>query len=144
MYMGIYMEMYNIMGTLQKVIVLHSLTFEIAISIPIVELHISAFLMSCLESDYLFQSTWRSSWENRPWGLCRCHTKSIHIQWTAFRLRFLNILEKLVSCQKKDGRGYAHPSLFWHDNDKDLKVCFLVAHITLVRVEGPVINGLFM
>ena len=39
------------------------------------------------------------------------------------------ILEKSVSCQKKDGRGHEHPSFFWYDNDKDLKVCFLVMRI---------------
>ncbi len=39
------------------------------------------------------------------------------------------ILEKSVSYQKKDGRGYAHPSFCWYDNDKDLKVCFLVTHL---------------
>ncbi len=38
-------------------------------------------------------------------------------------------LEKSVSCQKKDGRGHARPSCFWHDNDKDLKVSFLVTHV---------------
>ncbi len=37
------------------------------------------------------------------------------------------ILEKLVSYQKKYGRGH----VFWYDNDKDLKVCFLVTHVTL-------------
>ncbi len=34
--------------------------------------------------------------------------------------------EKSVSYKKKDGRGHACPSFFWYDNDKDLKVCFLV------------------
>ncbi len=37
--------------------------------------------------------------------------------------------EKSVSYQKKDGRGHACPSLFWYDNIKDLKVCFLVTHV---------------
>ncbi len=36
--------------------------------------------------------------------------------------------EKSVSHQKKDGRSHARPSLFWYDNDNDLKVCFLVTH----------------
>ncbi len=36
------------------------------------------------------------------------------------------ILEKSVLCQKKDGHSHARPSYVWHDNDKDLKVCFLV------------------
>ncbi len=31
--------------------------------------------------------------------------------------------------QKKDGRGHVRPSFFWYDNDKDLKVCFLVTHL---------------
>ena len=31
-----------------------------------------------------------------------------------------HILKKLVSCHKKDGRGHARPSFFWHDNDNDL------------------------
>ncbi len=26
--------------------------------------------------------------------------------------------------QKKDGRCHAHPSFFWYDNDKDLKVIY--------------------
>ncbi len=38
--------------------------------------------------------------------------------------------EKSVSYQKKDGRGHARPSFFWYDNDKDLKVCFLVMRVT--------------
>ena len=37
--------------------------------------------------------------------------------------------EKLVSYQKKDGRGYVRPSFFWYDNDKDLKVRVLVTHV---------------
>ncbi len=40
--------------------------------------------------------------------------------------------EKSVSYQKKDGRGHARPSFFWYDNDKDLKVCFLVTHLVNV------------
>ncbi len=39
--------------------------------------------------------------------------------------------KKSVSYQKKDGRGHARPSFFWYDNDKDLKVCFLVTHVLL-------------
>ncbi len=35
--------------------------------------------------------------------------------------------EKSVSYQKKDGR------FFWYDNDKDLKVCFLVMHVILQK-----------
>ncbi len=37
--------------------------------------------------------------------------------------------EKLVSYQKKDGHSHMHPSFFWYDDDKDLKVCFLVTHV---------------
>ncbi len=37
--------------------------------------------------------------------------------------------EKSVSYQKKDGRGHARPSFFWYDNDKDLKVYFLVKRV---------------
>ncbi len=37
--------------------------------------------------------------------------------------------EKSVSYQKKDGHGHACPSVFWYDNDKDLKFCFLVTRI---------------
>ncbi len=40
--------------------------------------------------------------------------------------------EKSVSYQKKDGCGHARPSFFWYDNDKDLKVCFLVTHVIYV------------
>ncbi len=36
-----------------------------------------------------------------------------------------------LSYQKKDGRGHARPSFFWYDNDKDLKACFLVTHVTV-------------
>ncbi len=36
--------------------------------------------------------------------------------------------KKSESYQKKDGRGHARPSFFWYDNDKDIKVCFLVMH----------------
>ncbi len=46
--------------------------------------------------------------------------------------------KKLVSYQKKDGRVHAHPSVFWYDNDKDLKVCFLVMciiYLVLLLVE---------
>ena len=39
------------------------------------------------------------------------------------------ILEKSVSCQKKDGCGHTRPSFFWHDNDKGIKVCFLVMRV---------------
>ncbi len=39
------------------------------------------------------------------------------------------ILKKSVSYQKKDGHCHARPSFFWYDNDKDLKVCFLVTRI---------------
>ncbi len=46
------------------------------------------------------------------------------------RLKFRNFVatgdKKSVSYQKKDGRGHTWPSFFWYDNDKDLKVCFLV------------------
>ena len=34
-----------------------------------------------------------------------------------------------VLYQKNDGRGHARPFFFWYDNDKELKVCFLVAHL---------------
>ncbi len=37
--------------------------------------------------------------------------------------------KKSVSYQKKDGRSHTRPSFFWYDNDKDLKVCFLVTHV---------------
>ncbi len=50
--------------------------------------------------------------------------------------------KKSVSYEKKDGRGDAHPS-FWYDNDKDLKVCFLVTHVTceiIVQVEIRVLE----
>ncbi len=40
--------------------------------------------------------------------------------------------EKSVSSQKKDGRGHPSPSFFWYDNNKDLKVCFLVTRIIYV------------
>ncbi len=44
------------------------------------------------------------------------------------------ILEKSMSYQKKDGRSHARPSFFWYDNDKDPKVCFLVAQVVWIVV----------
>ncbi len=45
--------------------------------------------------------------------------------------------EKSVSYQKKDGHGHACSFFFWYDNDKDLKVCFLVTCIReSVKLEG--------
>ncbi len=47
--------------------------------------------------------------------------------------------KKSVSYQKKDGRGHARPSFFGYDNDKDLKVCFLVTQVmfglSLIQLE---------
>ena len=37
--------------------------------------------------------------------------------------------KKSVPYQKKDVRGQARPTFFWYDNDKDLKVCFLMMHV---------------
>ncbi len=34
----------------------------------------------------------------------------------------------LLTYQKTDGRTWLRPSFFWYDNNKDLKVCFLVTH----------------
>ncbi len=44
--------------------------------------------------------------------------------WGKQTLRSLSL-----SYQKKDGRAWPHPSFFWYDNVKDLKVCFLVTHL---------------
>ncbi len=41
--------------------------------------------------------------------------------------------EKSVSYQKKDGHGHMRISFSWYDNDKDLKVCFLVMCIICQR-----------
>ena len=41
--------------------------------------------------------------------------------------------KKQVSYQKHDGRGHARPAFFWYDNEKDLKVCFLVTRIMCSR-----------
>ncbi len=44
------------------------------------------------------------------------------------------VLKKSVSCQKKDGRGHARrASFFWYDNEKDLKVCFLMTNVKCSR-----------
>ncbi len=40
--------------------------------------------------------------------------------------------KKSVLYQKKDGRGHVRPSFFWYDNDKDLKVCFLVTLVNFL------------
>ncbi len=42
-----------------------------------------------------------------------------------------------VSYQKKDGRSHAHPSFFWYDNDKDLKVYFLVTCVRCPDRQNP-------
>ena len=34
--------------------------------------------------------------------------------------------------KKKDWRGPAHQSFFWYDNDKDLKVGFLVTQLSYI------------
>ncbi len=52
--------------------------------------------------------------------------------------------KKSVSSQKKDGRGHICPSFFWHhaDNDKDLKVCFLVTRVLYsVLISGASTGG---
>ncbi len=50
--------------------------------------------------------------------------------------------EKSVSYQKKDGRGHGRPSFFWYDNDKDLKVCFLMTRVTSVEALGDLVHHL--
>ena len=40
-----------------------------------------------------------------------------------------------VSNQKKDGRVHTRPSFFWYDNDRDLKVYFLVTHVMSLSYE---------
>ena len=42
--------------------------------------------------------------------------------------------EKSVSYQKKDGRSHTCPSFFSYENDKDLKVCFLVTRLNYIFV----------
>ncbi len=53
--------------------------------------------------------------------------KHTHILTCSTRKQTLRSLS--VSYQKKDGRGHARPSFFWYDNDRDLKVCFLVTRV---------------
>ncbi len=38
-----------------------------------------------------------------------------------------------MSYPKKDWQGHVRPSFFWYDSDKDLKVCFLVTHLTCIH-----------
>ncbi len=53
------------------------------------------------------------------------------------RLKFSKDLnsKKSVSYQKKDGPGHAYPSFFCYDNDKDLKVRFLVTHLISIYLK---------
>ncbi len=46
-----------------------------------------------------------------------------------------------LSYQWKDGRGHARPSFFWYDNDKDLKVCFLVMHVIHVVTKLTILSA---
>ncbi len=49
-----------------------------------------------------------------------------------------------MSYQKEDGRGHTWPSFFWYDNDKDLKVCFLMTHLNYqVKRLMPNLYGTF-
>ena len=48
--------------------------------------------------------------------------------------------KKSVPCQKKDGRGWPRPSFFWYDNDKDLKLYFLMTGVKSVRNFKPFIR----
>ncbi len=47
--------------------------------------------------------------------------------------------KKSVSYQKKDGCGHVCPSFFRYDNDKDLKVCFLVTCVICQSCEMSVV-----
>ncbi len=73
---------------------------------------------------------WCASRENRPNGLCRCHTKRrmgvhgrVHPSF-GMTPTFQNLtwIWKVGVTPK----GHSCPSFFCHDNNKDLKVCFLV------------------
>ena len=46
-----------------------------------------------------------------------------------------------MSYHKKDGHGHARPSFFWYDNEKDLKVCFLVMHLIIQELLSPAARG---
>ncbi len=60
-----------------------------------------------------------------------CHgAYKLHVGPKVYQQLNIIVRAKYMSYQKKDGRGHAHPSFFLYDNDKDLKVCFLVTHIT--------------
>ncbi len=64
----------------------------------------------------------------KPSGLSHCHTKTrMGARDTDFSefdsAEIIDyFLEKSVSC-------HARPSFFWYDNNKDLKVCFLVTRV---------------
>ncbi len=90
----------------------------------------------------MMKEKWCASQENRPQGLCRCHTKmgARGTDFSEFDSADIidYILKKSVSCKKKDGHGHAHPSFFWYDNNKELKVCFLVTRVTWWRRNNTV------
>ncbi len=48
--------------------------------------------------------------------------------------------KKSVSYKKKDGPGHGYPSFFLYDNDKDLKVCFLMTHLNYILHSCDAIN----
>ncbi len=54
---------------------------------------------------------------------------SILIQYMKRITRKRTLRSLSLSYQKKDERARPRPSFFWHDNEKNLQVCFLVTRI---------------
>ncbi len=78
---------------------------------------------------------WCASRENRPQGICRCHTKNgraHHSFGMTPTFREYDLWSQKTQILKSRPR----PSFFWYDNDKDHKVCFLVTRLIYVHPEN--------
>ena len=68
-------------------------------------------------------NNWVALRERVPNVLSCCHTKkgtgADFLDFFFFWNFFLFFSEKSLSYQKKAGRGHAHPSFLWYDNDSD-------------------------
>ncbi len=53
------------------------------------------------------------------------------IDYKLYSAAFTDYILQSVSCQEKDQRGPTHQSLFWYDNDNNLKAHFLVKQLNL-------------
>ncbi len=91
------------------------------------------YLKTCIcVTQFMYKAIWRASRENRPLGLWRCHTQrrwagapSILLWvWHSYKIPLccLHRLYSVVCVIPREG-------FYGYDNDKHLKVCFLVTCI---------------